>query len=137
MGKGRRVGGMSSSAAEESPQDGTIEWWSIPEVAAALGVRDGDVRGMISDRTLVAVRRDGRAPSVPAAFVVTDPRTGRPAVVAGLRGTIVQLADAGYSDDEIVAWLFRENDELGATPLQALTELRTHAVRRAAQALAF
>lgn len=120
-----------------TPDGATIEWWSIPEVAAALQVRDRDVRGMVSDRTLVAVRHGGRAPVIPAAFLVTDPQTGQPAVVSGLRGTIILLADAGYDDEEMVAWLFRDNDELGSTPLQALVDLRTHAVRRAAQALAF
>lgn len=122
--------------AEESAGEDALEWASIPEVAAALGVRDRDVRGMISDRALVAVRRDGRAPMIPSAFVVEDPEGGR-CVVPGLRGSIIQLADAGYTDDEIVSWMFRPNDELGSTPLQALIALRTHAVRRAAQALAF
>lgn len=113
-----------------------IVWSSIPEVAEALGVRDRDVRGMISDRTVVAVRRGGRAPVIPAAFVCDDPDGGR-MIVSGLRGSVTQLADAGFSDEEIVAWLFRENDELDSTPIQALIDLRTHAVRRAAQALAF
>jgi len=116
---------------------GEIEWWSIPEVAAALGVRDRDVRSLISDRSLVAVRRDGRAPTVPAALVVQDPASGHGVVVAGLRGTVTLLADSGLTDEEIVAWLFRDNDELGATPIEALLALRTHAVRRAAQTLAF
>lgn len=113
-----------------------IEWSSIPEVAQALGVRDRDVRGMISDRSLVAVRRGGRAPVIPHAFVVDDPEGGKMLVV-GLRGSVIQLADAGFDDEEIVAWLFRENEELGSTPVQALTDQRTHAVRRAAQVLAF
>ena len=113
-----------------------IEWWSIPEVAEALGVRDRDVRGMISDRTVVAVRRGGRAPVIPAAFVVESPEGGN-MIVGRLRGSVIQLSDAGFADEEIVAWLFRDNDELGSTPIQALTELRTHAVRRSAQALAF
>lgn len=116
---------------------GEIEWWSIPEVAAALGVRDRDVRSLISDRSLVAVRRDGRAPMVPAALVVHDAASGHGVVVSGLRGTITLLADSGFADEEIVAWLFRDNDELGATPIEALVALRTHAVRRTVQTLAF
>lgn len=133
---------MRAAASSSDEQGGgeaapEIEWWSIPEIAQALGVRDRDVRSMLSDRSLVAVRRDGRAPVIPAAFVVTDASSGERAVVPGLRGTVIQLADSGYSDDEIVAWLLRVSDELGSSPLAALIELRTHAVRRAAQALAF
>jgi len=116
---------------------GDIELLSIPEVAQALGVRDREVRGMISDRSVVAVRRGGRAPMIPTAFVVDDPETGGKTIVGGLRGSIIQLSDAGYADEEIVAWLFRDNDELGSTPIEALVNLRTHAVRRAAQVLAF
>lgn len=129
---------MSEAVAGSGEPEGfeKIEWSSIPEVAAALGVRDRDVRGMISDRSVVAVRRGGRAPVIPSAFVIDDPDGGR-MIVAGLRGSVIQLADAGYADDEIVAWLFRHNDELGTTPVQALIDLRTHAVRRAAQSLAF
>jgi hypothetical protein len=128
----------SDDSLETATQNGgVIEWWSIPEVATALGVRDRDVRSLISDRSLVAVRRDGRAPMVPAAFVVPDPVSGHGAVVAGLRGTATLLGDSGFADEEIVAWLFRDNDELGATPIEALLALRTHAVRRAAQTLAF
>ncbi|WP_420113911.1 Rv2175c family DNA-binding protein [Pseudactinotalea sp.] len=113
-----------------------IAWASIPEVAEALGLRDRDVRSLIADRSIVAVRRGGRAPVIPSAFVVEDPEGGT-AVVPGLRGSVIQLTDAGFSDEEIVSWLFRANDELGSTPIQALTDLRTHAVRRSAQSLAF
>lgn len=127
---------MSTATADGPQGEDAIEWWSIPEVAEALGIRDRDVRSLISDRTLVAVRHEGRAPQVPAELLVAEDG-GRHVVVPGLRGTVIQLADAGYSDDEIVAWLLRPNDELGSTPAAALAALRTHAVRRAAQALAF
>ncbi|WP_156222527.1 Rv2175c family DNA-binding protein [Pseudactinotalea suaedae] len=124
------------STEEQDPLE-NIELLSIPEVAQALGVRDREVRGMISDKSVVAVRRGGRAPTIPSAFVVDDPETGGKGIVSGLRGSIIQLSDAGYADEEIVAWLFRDNEELGSTPIEALVGLRTHAVRRAAQVLAF
>ena len=127
------------STAPDSTDDvagpSAIEWWSIPEVAAALGVRDRDVRSLISDRSLVSVRRDGRAPTVPAGLIVAEGAGS--AIVPGLRGTIILLGDSGFDDAEIVDWLFRSNDELGSTPVEALVALRTHAVRRAAQALGF
>lgn len=130
------VGPDSGAVAADAGSTEAIEWLSIPEVAAALGVRDRDVRSLISDRTLLGIRRDGRAPTVPSAFLVRE-EDGSTAVVPGLRGTLIQLGNAGFDDEEIVGWMFRHNDELGSTPAQALVALRTHAVRRAAQALAF
>lgn len=131
-------GGMKAVRQESEPVDRTPElvWLTIPEAAAELGVRDRDVRSMISERALVATRHEGSAPRVPADLLTTDPE-GRRVVVAGLRGTVTLLADSGFDDEEIVRWLFRPNDELGSTPIRALIELRTHAVRRAVQALAF
>jgi hypothetical protein len=78
---------------------------------------------------------------VPADFIVpAEPANGGPGgpvVLAALRGTIIQLGDSGYDDVGTVRWLFTENDELDATPIAALRAGRVHAVRRAAQALAF
>lgn len=129
--------GAASQPAGSAASTDAIEWWSIPEVAAALGVRDRDVRSMLSDRSLLGVRREGRAPAIPAAFLLPDSDGEGAVVVPGLKGTIIQLADGGFNDAEIVSWLFRHNDELGSTPIEALCALRTHAVRRTAQALAF
>lgn len=113
------------------------DWLSIPEAAQRLGVRDRDVRSMIADRVLLAVRTGGRAPRVPGLFLVEHPDSGGIEVVPGLRGTAIQLADAGFSDLQTLRWLYTHNDELNETPIQALRTVRTHAVRRAAQALAF
>lgn len=125
-----------SSESELDHELDAITWSTIPEVAAALGVRDRDVRGLVAERSLVALRRHGRGPTIPTALLTTGDDGGQ-VVVPGLRGSIIQLADAGFTDAEIVAWLFRHNPELESTPIQALAALRTHAVRRAAQALAF
>lgn len=130
-------GAAASESAGSAESTDSIEWWSIPEVAAALGVRDRDVRSMLSDRSLLGVRREGRAPAIPAAFLLPSTDGEGSVVLPGLKGTIIQLADGGFDDAEIVSWLFRDNEELGSTPIEALCALRTHAVRRAAQALAF
>lgn len=114
-----------------------LQLLSVPEVAAALGIRDREVRGLLADRVLIGIRRGGAGPRVPADLLVEGERPGERVVVPGLRGTIMQLADAGFSDEEILGWLLRHNEELDATPLAALVDLRTHAVRRAAQGLAF
>lgn len=127
---------MGVQAADDLAQQ-IDQWLSIPETAQLLSLRDRDVRSLIADRVLVAVRLGGRAPQVPAAFVMPDPETGAMVVLPGLRGTAIQLADSGFDDAEMVRWLFAVNDELGESPVSALRALRTHAVRRAAQTLAF
>ncbi len=54
-----------------------------------------------------------------------------------LRGTIVVLGDAGFTDDEAMNWLLSEEDSLGVTPIEALHAGRKAEVRRVAQALGF
>lgn len=113
-------------------------WLSLPEVAEAIDVPLRTVRGYLRDRVLVATRRgENNALAVPSDFLVTSPDSAAVVVLPSLRGTITMLADSGFADDEIVDWLLRDNDELATTPLASLREGRTHAVRRAAQALAF
>ena len=132
------------------------EWMTLPDVAEALGLEIGKVRRLVSDRHLVGVRRGERHTfQVPAAFLVPADGTGQGAgsgaagagpaitrtgpaeVLASLRGTILVLADAGYSDDDILRWLFQADSSLGIAPIQALRSGRKTEVRRVAQALAF
>jgi len=113
-------------------------WLTLPDVAEATGLPHRTVRGYLRDRVLVAVRRgENRALQVPDGFLVPSEEPGRAVVLGSLRGTIMLLADSGFDDEEIVVWLLRHSEELNSTPLAALREGRTHAVRRAAQALAF
>jgi hypothetical protein len=123
------------------------EWLTLPDVAEALGTDVGRVRRIVQDRRLVGVRRGERATfQVPARFLVpmhlVEPgNAGRPGdddrlgVLASLQGTIVVLGDAGLDDAEIIAWLFRPQDELGEPPIDALLSGRKAPVRRAAQTL--
>jgi hypothetical protein len=68
---------------------------------------------------------------VPAEFVADR------AVVKGLPGTITLLTDAGYSDDEIIAWMFATDDSLPGTPIGALRANRGREVHRRAQTAGF
>lgn len=106
-----------------------IEWLTIPDLAEILDVRLSRVRRLIEERQLLAVRRDGIL-VVPSGFL----RDGEP--LKELRGTIILLADAGFSDDEILDWLLEEDDAIGDAPLNALRAGRKSEVRRVAQALA-
>nr|WP_237465487.1 Rv2175c family DNA-binding protein [Leucobacter luti] len=90
----------------------------------------GKIRRLIEDHQLAAVRVDGVL-CVPTEFVQDD----HP--LPPLRGTLLVLLDAGFSDDEAVEWLMTENEELGERPIDSLLAGRKSAVRRATQALAF
>jgi hypothetical protein len=50
---------------------------------------------------------------------------------------ITLLRDARYQDEEIVDWLFRADDSLPGTPIQALRENRGTEIKRRAQAAGF
>jgi hypothetical protein len=57
--------------------------------------------------------------------------------VKSLTAVITLLRDAKYSDEEIVDWLYREDDTLPGTPIVALRENRGNEVKRRAQAAGF
>ena len=124
--RGHKVGGVVCTL-------GTMtDWLSVPEFAARLGLRDSDVRELLRERHIVAMRRgSNNAVSLPADFII-DAEQGA-IVVATLRGTITVLADSGLGDEAILEWLIAENDELGMSPLAALREGRRAQVRRIAQ----
>ena len=111
-------------------------WLSLPEVADLLNVRGRDVRAMIRDRSLVAVRRgENNALAINGGQLVE--KDGQIVPLPPLRGTLIQLADAGYDEEESLRWLMSYDDSLGMAPLEGLRGEKTHAVRRAIQFLAF
>jgi hypothetical protein len=106
-------------------------WLSLPEVADALGVGVNRARQLVNERQLLAVRRgENGALAVPADFV----QDGK--VLKHLPGVLTLLADARFSDDEALRWLYTD-DELPGAPVQALRENRGTEVKRRAQALGF
>ena len=108
------------------------EWVPLPDVADRLGVDVGQIRRMLQDRLLVGIRRgERRILCVPGELI----EAGEP--LPDLRGTLIVLSDAGYSDEESLRWLFTPDDTLPGTPVEALRSGRKTEVRRRAQALAF
>ena len=106
-------------------------WLTLPDIAEMLGVEVTRVRQLVKEGQLIAVRRgENRALHVPAAFIDGDK------VVKGLSGTLTLLRDDGFTDEEMLEWLFTPDDSLPGTPAQALSENRGTAVKRRAQALA-
>ncbi|WP_368732837.1 Rv2175c family DNA-binding protein [Microbacterium sp. ZXX196] len=106
-----------------------LDWLTLPEVGERIGEAPGRVRRLLDERALVALRRDGVL-RVPAAFV----DGGR--VLPSLRGTVIVLGDVGFTDDEIVVWLFTLEESLGHAPIESLLAGRKAEVRRVAQTLA-
>jgi Rv2175c C-terminal domain of unknown function len=105
-------------------------WLTIPDLVEVLGITQSQVRRLIEDRALLAARVDG-VTKVPASFISgSEP-------LSELRGTIVVLGDAGFTDDEAIHWLLTDEDSLGVAPIDALRAGRKAEVRRVAQALGF
>jgi len=82
-------------------------WLTVPDLAERLGTDAGEVRRMIEERRMLAVRRgEPRVVSVPEAFLVEAPGA-TPEVLPWLQGTVNVLDDAGFDDESAMAWLFR------------------------------
>ncbi|MFG3255881.1 Rv2175c family DNA-binding protein [Streptomyces sp. NPDC048172] len=110
-------------------------WLTLPDAAEKLGVEVTRVRQLVKEGQLIAVRRVGedgesKVLQVPADFI------GDGKVVKGLVGTITLLKDDGFSDEEMLEWLFTEDESLPGSPVRALRENRGTEVKRRAQALA-
>jgi hypothetical protein len=104
-----------------------MELLAPPAVAELLGVPVTRVRQLIRDGRLLQVREASGAAGVPALFVQDG------AVVRSLPSVITLLRDARFSDAEIAAWLFREDDSLPGSPIEALRNDRGSEVKRRAQ----
>lgn len=105
-------------------------WLTIPELVESLGLSPGKIHRLIEDHRLLAVRRNGVL-MVPEVFI----SDGEP--LRELRGTLILLADSGYTGDEAMRWMLETEDALGVAPIDALRSGRKAEVRRVAQALAF
>ncbi|AGP58571.1 Rv2175c family DNA-binding protein [Streptomyces rapamycinicus] len=106
-------------------------WLTLPDVAERLRVDVTRVRQLVKEGQLIAVRRgENRVLQVPEEFI------GDGKVVKGLVGTLTLLKDDGFSDEEMLEWLFTPDPSLPGTPAQALSENRGTEVKRRAQALA-
>jgi len=108
------------------------DWVTIPDIAEALDLKVTRVHNLISDGTLVALREpDTNVRKVPALFLSGDH------VLESLKGTLVVLKDAGFSDEEAITWLYTADDSLPGRPIDALINGQKTEIRRRAQALAW
>lgn len=119
---------MQNTSVEEL----VATWLTLPEVAERLDVPVSRARQLVAEKQLLAVRRgENNALMVPADFL----QDGK--VLKGLPGTLTLLADARFTEDEALRWLYTDDDSLPGTPVEALAANRGTEVRRRAQALGF
>ena len=102
---------------------------SHAEVAQVLGVSPNRVRQLLRERKLMAVPGSGNS-RIPADFLKDR------AILKHLPGLLTVLRDGGFSDAEAFDWLFRDDESLPGTPVEALRGDRHTEVTRRAQALA-
>lgn len=135
---------MSSIPAVDDVLDPSEPVYHLPAVADLLGIPVTKVHQQLRDGHLIAVRRDGK-PVVPQLFF----GSGTGAVVKSLPGLLAVLRDGGYSDTEILRWLFTADPSLvltrdgvrervaDARPVDALHAHQAREVLRRAQAMAY
>ena len=100
------------------------------EVADVLGISTNRVRQLLRDGKLMAVPGSGNS-RIPADFLQGG------AVLKHLPGLLTVLRDGGFSDAEAFEWLFRADESLPGSPVEALRDDRHTEITRRAQALAF
>lgn len=114
--------------SETAPEFTAIQWLTLPDLVEVLDEPLGRVRRLIAEQYLVGSSRNGKF-AVPSVFIVDgDP-------LSSLRGTVIVLTDAGFTDDEVIDWLLNDDEELGRTPIAALLDGHKSAVRRVARSL--
>lgn len=121
---------INSPSTPSTPDTGPPTLVPVPDIASKLGIIVTRVHQLLRERQLVATRIDGVL-RIPAEFIQSS------AIVKGLPATITLLTDAGYSDPEIIAWLFESEDSLPGRPINALRENRGREVHRRAQVAGF
>lgn len=107
------------------------EWLTLPDLADFYRLGITEVRSMMADGEFLAVRRGNpKVLSVPRQLVDPEP-------LELLPGTVTILADAGFSEVEIMTWLFTPHESLIGTPVDSMRAGRRTEVRRLAQTMAF
>ena len=120
----------SGGARTSSALTDDVALLPVAEVAQLLSVPVSRVHQMVRDGQLLSVRQDG-AVCVPSDFLDGH------APVKGLSGTILLLRDGGYTDPDILRWLFADDPSLPGSPIAVLRSGRHREVKRRAQAMAF
>ncbi len=123
---------------------------SVTEAADRIGVEKSRIKQLVRERHILALKSGGerrvleetlQALPPEGQYVAelrqkdsTEPRlirvTDEP--LPTLRGTVLLLEDGGYTNEELVDWLWRENPWLQARPIDKLREGSHKQVNRVA-----
>lgn len=106
--------------------------YTLPETAERLGVPVTRVHDLLGAKKLIAHVIDGKRHIPAALFHEQSHSTGK-----FIPGLITLLSDGGYSDEEILRYLFTEDESLPGRPVDALHGQLAREVLRRAQAMAF
>ena len=96
-----------------------------------MGVVVTRVFQLLREHKMIAVTRDG-VKYLPEAYFTDEGELNK-----FVPGVIALLADGGYSDEEILGFLFTEDESLPGRPVDALHGHLAREVMRRAQASAF
>lgn len=124
------MGGVSTFPYFADVLPAEVPLLQLVDVAKRLNVPITRVHQLLRDGAMFAVRRNAVV-GVPEIFIEAEGR-----VLKGLPGLISVLRDGGYSDLEILQWLFTVDDSLPGAPVEALHSNRAKEVTRRAQAMA-
>ncbi|MEP7193315.1 MAG: Rv2175c family DNA-binding protein [Actinomycetota bacterium] len=128
---------MANDSNPDEPADDDLEelvgeWLTVPDIGERMGLRLSDVRQMIEDRQVLAVRIGPRkVVSVPSKFFNEE------GPLPELPGTFTVLRDSRMTDAQILRWLFTPDDSLpvqGAPMDALLAGFKTEVRRRAMEA---
>jgi len=128
---------VANDSSPQAPADDDLEqlvgeWLTVPDIGERMGLRLSDVRQMIEDRQVLAVRIGPRdVVSVPSKFFNEE------GPLPELPGTFTVLGDSRMTDAQILRWLFTPDDTLpvpGAPMDALLAGFKTEVRRRAMEA---
>lgn len=113
----------------------------VPDVAELMGQPVTKLFDLIGRGHLIAIRRDD-VRQLPARFFNGLSESGEPTgskieVNKFVPGVILLLSDGGFSQEEIIRYLFTEDETLPGRPVDALHGHLAREVMRRAQAMAF
>ncbi|MEU6561892.1 Rv2175c family DNA-binding protein [Nocardia nova] len=118
---------MSAFPCSDDVVPESVTLLPLPDVADQLGIAVTRVHQILRDHQLIAIRRDGIA-GVPKDFFDSSGE-----IAKFLPGLITVMRDAKYTDEEILGWVYTDDETLPGRPIDALHgPLAREVIRRAA-----
>lgn len=112
----------------------TSQLLSFVQAAELLDIPPHRIKQLLREHQLFTVTTSEGKQAIPAETIVNV--DGQWIPLENLQGTLTVLADCGFSPEEMAQWLYRHDDELDQTPMEALLAGRHHRVNNIARLLA-